>query len=488
MQSFGVYEDVAKRTGGDIFIGVVGPVRTGKSTFVKKFMQELVLPSIDEGKRRRATDELPQSAAGRTVMTTEPKFVPEEAAEIKIKDAVARIRLIDCVGFPVEGAAGFEEEGQPRLVKTPWDDSPMPFHVAAEEGTRRVVRDHATVAVLVTTDGSVAGIERDAYLPAEEEAYRELKAGGKPFVILLNCKNPAASQSLAASLEEKYGVPVIAENIEEMGQEALEGTIERILYEFPVLSIDVDIPDWMRCLDAETPIISELLAGIRAVAPKIVKMSDCALLDTVFAESERLKPPASLLLDAATGKARCRVEAQDGVFLKVLGEQCGADIGDEFALMSYVVGLGEAKRVYERVGKAFADAQEYGYGIVPPELPEMSLAEPKLVKKSGRVGVNLHADAPSYHIIRVDVSGEVSPAVGDREQSEAFLKRINEEMATDSDRVWSTNMFGRTLKEMLGEELSVKNRSMGETVQKKMRKTVTRIVNEGKGGVICILL
>ncbi len=488
MESFGVYEDVAKRTGGDIFIGVVGPVRTGKSTFVKKFMQELVLPSIDGEKRRRATDELPQSAAGRTVMTTEPKFVPEEAVEVKIKDAVARIRLIDCVGFPVAGAAGFEEEGSPRLVKTPWDDAPMPFHAAAEEGTRRVVRDHATIGVLVTTDGSVAGISRDAYLPAEEEAYKELSAIGKPFVVLLNCREPSGAESLRAALEEKYRAPVIAANVEEMGQEEISAVLERVLYEFPVLSIDVDIPDWMRCLDADTPIISELLGGIREVAPKIGKMCDCALLDTMFAGSARLKPPVSLVLDAATGKAHCRVEPQDGVFLRVLGEQCGADIGDEYALMSYVVGLTEAKKVYARVGKAFADAQEFGYGIVPPEFPEMSLSEPKLVKKSGRVGVNLHADAPSYHIIRVDVSGEVHPALGSLEQSEAFVKRISEDMAAEPARVWETNMFGRTLKEMLGEELTAKNRSMGEVVQKKMRRTVTRIVNEGKGGVICILL
>ncbi len=488
MKTFEVYEDVAKRTGGDIFIGVVGPVRTGKSTFIKRFMEELVLPGLDGAKGQRARDELPQSAAGRTVMTTEPKFVPEDAAEIRVKDAVARVRLIDCVGFPVEGASGFEEEGSPRLVRTPWDDAPVPFQTAAEEGTRRVCRDHATICVLVTTDGSITGLPREAYEKAEEKAFAELSESGKPFVILMNCKAPMSAGALCETLQEKYKAPVIAANAEEMDQEAISSLLERVLYEFPVVSIDVDIPDWMRCLDADTPMISELLEGVRAVAPKIAKMSDCALLDTMFSESSRLKPPVSLRLDAATGTASCRVEPQEGAFLKVLGEQCGEEIADEFALMSYVVGLTEAKKVYERVGKAFADAQEYGYGIVPPELPEMSLSEPKLVKKSGRVGVNLHAAAPSYHIIRVDVSGEVRPALGSAEQSEAFLQRINEDMASEPDRVWNTNMFGRTLKEMLGEELSSKNRSMGETVQRKMRKTVTRIVNEGKGGVICILL
>ncbi len=488
MKSFDVYEDVAKRSGGDIFIGVVGPVRTGKSTFIKKFMEELVLPGIEGAKRQRSIDELPQSAAGKTVMTTEPKFVPEQAAEIAVGNAVARVRLIDCVGYPVEGAAGFEEEGAPRLVKTPWSDTPMPFEAAAEEGTRRVSRDHSTIDILVTTDGSVTGIPRAAYEAAEERAFGELKSAQKPFVIFLNCQDPASAEDLRAALEEKYATPVIAGNAEKMDAEQAAAVLERILYEFPVVSIDIDIPDWMRVLEADTPIVAELLEGIRAVAPKICKMSDCALLDTLFAESETLAPPVSVRVDAATGKAQCRIEAREGVFYRALGEQCGEDLSDECALMSYVLSLAEAKKVYERVGKAFADAKEYGYGIVPPDAVEMNLSEPRLIKKSKRVGVNLQAEAPSYHIIRVDLCGEVRPAVGTLEQSEAFVKKINEDLKGDPEKAWNTSMFGRTLKEMLGEELTVKNRSMGEGVQRKMRKTVTRIVNEGKGGVICILL
>ncbi len=289
-------------------------------------------------------------------------------------------------------------------------------------------------------------------------------------------------------MEEKYGVPVVAVNAEEITAEQISAVLEKILYEFPVLSIDVDLPDWIRVLDAESSLVSEIIAGVRAVAPKIKKMSDCALLDTLYTESERLMPPVSLKLDPAAGKAVCRVEAKDGAFYELLGEQCGEEIKDDFALMSYVSSLSKAKQLYQRVGQAFADAQEYGYGIVPPEDGEMSLSEPKVVKKSGRVGVNLQADAPSYHIIRVDVSGEVRPALGNEEQSKAFVKEIADNMATEPERAWNTNMFGKTLKEMLGEELYIKNRSMAENVQKKMRKTVTRIVNEGKGGVICILL
>ncbi|MDE6058504.1 MAG: stage IV sporulation protein A [Clostridia bacterium] len=488
MENFSVYENIATRTGGEIFIGVVGPVRTGKSTFIKKFMQELVLPQVEGSKKQRYSDELPQSAAGKTVMTTEPKFVPEEAAEIRVKDAVARVRLIDCVGFPVAGAAGFEEEGQPRLVKTPWNDSPVPFEVAATEGTQRVIRDHSTIGILMTTDGTVTGLSREAYCEAEERACSELKAIGKPFVILLNCAEPKKAEALRAQLEEKYQTPVIAVNAEQITAEGICAVLERILYEFPVVSIDVDLPDWMRVLDADSPFISEVLGGIRGLAPQICKMSDCALLDTLFADSDRLLPPASMELDAATGRVKCCIKAKEGAFYQVLGEQCGEEIKDDFALMNYIVGLSEAKKVYGRIGQAFADAQEFGYGIVPPEESEMNLSEPKVVKKSGRVGVNLHANAPSYHIIRVDVNGEVRPALGNEEQSEQFVKQIAADMETEPERAWNTNMFGRTLKEMLGEELYVKNRSMGEGVRRKMRKTVTRIVNEGKGGVICILL
>lgn len=488
MENFSVYEDIAARTGGEIYVGVVGPVRTGKSTFIKRFMEELVIPRVSGAKKNRMTDELPQSAAGKTVMTTEPKFVPEEAAEISVREATAKVRLIDCVGFPVEGAAGFEEDGSPRLVRTPWSDAPVSFQTAAEEGTRRVIREHSTIGILMTTDGSVADLPREAYEQAERKAAEELSEMGKPYAVLLNCKNPSSAENLRAELEERYCAPVLAVNAEEITADGIADILERILFEFPVLSVDVDLPDWMRVLDADSPLISEVIGGIRAVAPKIRKLSDCALLDTMYADSARLLPPVEVKLDPATGKALCRVQPKDGAFYETLSEQCGEEIKNDFSLMSYVGALAEAKKLYARIGQAFADAEAYGYGIVPPEGEEMNLSEPKIVKRSGRVGVNLRADAPSYHIIRVDVSGEVHPALGNEEQSQAFVREISENMASEPERAWNTNMFGKTLKEMLGEELYVKNRSMAETVQKKMRRTVTRIVNEGKGGVICILL
>ena len=488
MKSFGVYEDIATRTGGDIYIGVVGPVRTGKSTFIKKFMQELVLPQVTGAKKKRYTDELPQAASGRTVMTTEPKFVPEEAAQLKVKDAVARVRLIDCVGFPVEGATGFEEDGVPRLVRTPWNEESIPFGQAAEDGTRRVIRDHCTIGILVTTDGSVTDLPRSAYEGAEEKAQAELHALGKPYVIVLNCRDGAAAEELRAELQEKYAAPVLAFNVEEADAAKLISVLERVLYEFPVACVDIDLPDWMRILGADSPIISEILSGVRSVAPSLVKMSDCALLDTLYSDSERLLPPADIRMDAATGRVHCRVQAKEGVFYSVLGEQCGEDLSDDLSLMRFCTQLSVAKKLYDRVGQAFADAQEFGYGIVPTEEEAMHLAEPALVRRGGRVGVSLRADAPSYHVIRVDVRGEVRPALGTQEQSAAFVKQLSESLEQDPERAWNTNMFGRTLKETLGEELVAKNRSMDETAQRKMRRTLTKIVNEGKGGVICILL
>lgn len=488
MEQFNVYEDMAARTGGEIYIGVVGPVRTGKSSFIKRFMTERVIPNVTGSLRQRMIDELPQSGSGKTVMTTEPKFVPEEGEEVRFKDATAKVRLIDCVGFPVEGANGFEEGGAPRLIRTPWSEEPLPFAAAAEEGTLRVIREHSTIGILVTTDGTVTELPREAYIPAEEKCVAELDRMGKPYLILVNTARPDSSETICMELREKYRAPVVAADVEKLTSEQIDGILERILYEFPVLSVDIDLPDWMRVLDADTPLIAEVLDGVRKIAPEIVKMSDCALLETLFAGSERLLPPVGMKLDLGAGKAVCTVKPQEGAFYQTLSERCGEEIKDDFSLMSYVAALSEAKKLYERVGKAFADAKEYGYGIVPPDRSEMNLALPKTVKKGGRPGVDLHAEAPSYHVIRVDVSGAVRPSVGSAEQSETFVRELSERLEREPQAAWDTNLFGKTLKEVLGEELSVKNRSMAEGVQKKMRKTVTRIVNEGKGGVICILL
>lgn len=486
MEEFNVYEDIAARTGGEIYVGVVGPVRTGKSTFIKKFMTEMILPNLSGALRDRVTDELPQSGSGKTVMTTEPKFIPEEGETVTVKDAVAKVRLIDCVGFPVAGAVGFEEDGEARLINTPWSDEPLPFAEAAAMGTSRVIGEHSTIGILVTTDGSVTELAREAYVAAEEKCVEELKRAKKPFLILLNCKEK--NPTLSGELAQKYGVPVLDENVQNMNAQDMEYLLERILYEFPVLSIDVDLPDWMRVLDKDSSLIAETLGGLKEVCASIEKMSDCALLETAFSGSDRLCRPTGLKLDLAEGRAICTVRASEKAFYEMLSELCGEQIENDFALMRYVSVLAEAKKLYDKAGRAFEDAKKYGYGIIPPDRDEMSMAFPKSSKRNFRPSVNLHADAPSYHIIRVDVSGEVRPSVGSSQQSEEFVKDLSARLENEPQSAWETNLFGKTIREVLGEELSVKNNSMAEGVQRKMRKAVTRIVNEGKGGVICILI
>ncbi len=488
MDDFSVYEEFAARTGGEIYLGVVGPVRTGKSTFIKKFMELVVLPDVQGAKAQRMRDELPQSASGKTVMTTEPKFIPEEGAELRAGDATAKVRLVDCVGFPVEGASGFEEEGEARLVHTPWSEQPLPFAEAAEEGTRRVIRDHSTIGILVTADGSFTGLQRAAYEVAEARAAQELKDIGKPYIILYNCVHPERASDTTEQLSKRYGVPVIAIDIENTTREELLHVLTRALYEFPVLAVDIDLPDWMRVLDADSPLIREVLSALRAVAPSICKLSDCALFDGLFAESSRLLPPEERSLDPARGVAHLSIAAKDGAFYEVLSEQCGAEIRDDFSLMGYMAQLREAKKLADRLSSAFHEAEETGYGIVMPDRAEMKLKEPLLVRRGGRAGVHLHADAPSYHIVRVDLSAEAYPTIGSDEQCENFVQELTEQMVSDPEAAWGTNMFGRTLQDMLAEELGIKSRSMGENMRRKMRRTLTRITNEGKAGLICILI
>ena len=454
MENYSVYEDIASRTNGDIYIGVVGPVRSGKSTFIKRFMEQLVIPSADESRRAVMTDELPQSAAGRTVMTTEPKFVPAQAAKISIREgAEASVRLVDCVGFAVEGAGGFEEDGAPRLIKTPWSEQAMPFEIAAKLGTEKVIREHSTIGILMTTDGSITELPRSAYVAAEEHAAAELKEIGKPFVILLNCRQPAAQEPLRASLEEKYGVPVLAVNAEELSK-----------------------------------VVSAVLTKLKKLAPSLVKMKDCLMLENLFGEEDKFLNPDNIAMELGKGKAEIRVEAKEGLFYEVLSEECGETIADDFCLMRYVKALAEAKRNYDKVKEAFAEAEENGYGMVAPSYDDMTLDQPKLIKKGSGYGVNFKANAPSYHILKVEVTGEVSPIIGTQQQGEDFLKDMLDNYEEHTDKVWETNIFGKTLRELVSEGLAGKMGAMPPDIRKKMRRTITRIVNEGRGGVICILL
>ena len=488
MENYSVYEDIANRTGGDIYIGVVGPVRTGKSTFIKRFMETLVLPQANEDVRAEMTDELPQAAAGKTVMTTEPKFVPAKAAKISIsKGAEAHVRLVDCVGFAVDGANGFEEDGAPRLVKTPWQDAPMPFEQAAEIGTEKVIKEHSTIGVLVTTDGSVTDIPRSHYIEAEERAVAELKAIEKPFVILLNCKDPASQIGLQKSLEDKYEAPVYALNAEKMGETEILELLKKALFEFPVTRIDVEIPTWVQSFNEEHKMVQTVMSAVKNVAKNIEKMRDCFALETLFEEDGDFRNPDGIKMDLGTGRVQVRICASDGLFYRMLSETSGENIENDLKLMQYVQSVSGVKERFEKVAAALEEAEQNGYGIVYPTEADYALEKPQLIKKGGDYGVQFKAGAASYHIVKVDITGEVNPVIGTKEQSEEFVGETTRTYEEGMDGVWETNIFGKTLRTLVHDELSGKNNAMPPELRRKMRRAVTRIVNEGKGNVICIL-
>ena len=491
MLDFNVYEDVARRSGGDIYIGVVGPVRTGKSTLIKKFMTELVIPNVADGNSKSVmVDELPQSGSGKSVMTTEPKFVPAKAAEVKIDNATARVRFCDCVGFITDGATGFEEDGSPRLVMTPWSAEPLPFERAAELGTEKVISEHSTIGILVTCDGSIAEIPRSGYVAAEEKTVAKLKAANKPFVIILNCANPERDENrrLAAELEKKYGVSTIAANCETIDDAGLLNVLRSVLFEFPVTGLDVDIPQWMRFLPQDCSSLSEIISKVRTKSEALTKMKDCTALDTVLEECKFWKPNCSVALNLADGRAKITAEVKDGVFFDMLSEIAGESVADEYSLMRYVRGTSEAKRSYDKIKDAFECARVNGYGIVQPADDDMSLENPSVVRQGGSVGIKLKATAPSYHIVKIEVTGEVSPIMGAAAQSESIVQGMMNGFETRPDDMWETNVFGKSLRGMVKEGLAGKVSGMPEEAKTKMRRAITRIINEGKGGVICILL
>lgn len=488
MENYSVYEDIANRTGGDIYIGVVGPVRTGKSTFIKRFMETLVIPSAEENARAVMTDELPQSAAGKTVMTTEPKFVPAKAAKITFgKGAEASVRLVDCVGFAVEGANGFDEDGMPRLVKTPWQEEAMPFERAAEIGTEKVIKEHSTIGLLVTTDGSITDISREAYLEAEERAVCELKAIGKPFVILLNCKEPNGQETLRRSLEKKYEVPVVALNVEKMDDEDIALVLQKILFEFPVTRIDVRMPKWLQTFPENARAVEGLLGAVKTASVGISKMRDCSVLETLFDTDGDYCNPDEIRLDAGTGSVTLFIGTKAKLFYQTLGEACGEKIEDDLALMQYIQAVSGVKKEYDKVKDALKDAEEKGYGIVYPTEDDYTLAEPKLVKKGAGYGVEFSAKASGYHIVKVDVTGKVSPIIGTKQQGEDFVQETIKTYEEENGKVWETNIFGKSLRSLVGDELAGKSGAMPLELRRKVRRVVTRAVNEGKNNVICIL-
>lgn len=486
-----IYRDIATRTGGDIYIGVVGPVRTGKSTFIKRFMEQLVLPRIEDiPKRERVTDALPVSGAGRTIMTTQPKFVPDEAARIALRDqAEVSVRLVDCVGYLIDGVLGTREDEEARMVRTPWFDHDIPFEEAAELGTRRVIAEHSTLGVVVATDGSVTDLPRSAYEAAEERVVRELKALGKPFVVVLNSRTPqeSSARALRDELTKKYDVPVRLVSAQSMTLEDIQGILEDALFEFPIREVWLETPAWLDALGDEHWLNQELTGGVREAAALMHRVRDhgavtAALSGSHFAQAD------TRAIHLSEGAAEMRIEPQEGLFYQVLSEQCGAQIEGEEHLMSLMRELVAAKREYDRVSAALDSVRETGYGLVMPLQSEMTIEKPEIVHQGGRVGVRLKAGAPSLQMIRVDIQTELSPVVGAEKQAEELAEYLKDEFESNPDSLWTTNMFGKSLGDMVQESLSGKLMHMPPETQPKMREALAKIINEGSGGMICILL
>ena len=491
MENYSIYKDIATRSGGDIYLGVVGPVRTGKSTFITNFMNKLVLPNIKNAYvKQRALDELPQSAQGKTVMTTEPKFVPNEAVTIDIDDIKMKLRLIDCVGYTVQGAKGYDENEKPRYVKTPWQEEDMPFDKAAEIGTKKVITEHSNVAVLVTTDGSFTDIDRTGYVDAEERVVAELKENKKPFVLLLNSAKPydEETKNLAESLQQKYNTKVLPLNIKEMTESDIAKIFNILLEEFPVNMIQIKMPRWMDALPFTNPLINEIVTEIKTATDGMEKIGDFKLSRTLFENSQNFEPVKETKIVLGEGNITVEIEPKPELFYRVLTDETGVQISNDYELISNLKDLSYAKREYDKLKIALDDVNTNGYGVVIPSLDEMKLEDPEIVKQGSKFGVRLKASAPSLHIMRVDINTEVSPIVGTEQQSEDLVKYLLSEFESNPQGIWDTEMFGKSLHELVKEGLSNKLVAMPKEAQSKMRKTLGRIINEGKGGVICILL
>lgn len=492
MAEHSIYKDIAERTGGDIYIGVVGPVRSGKSTFIKRFMESLVLPNMGDGySRDRARDEMPQSAAGKTVMTTEPKFIPDEAVTVNLDDsAVMRVKMIDCVGYIVDGAMGTVENGQPRMVRTPWSEEPMPFVEAAEMGTHKVITEHATIGMLITTDGSIGDLERDSYVEAEERVVRELKEMGKPFALILNSAHPEsdAAAALAYELEVKYGVPVALVSCLELNAEDIRHILELVLLEFPVTEVRVRLPEWTTALEPTHRIHTSLIGQLRRAADRVHRIGDIREAFADFAENEYVQNASVDEVDLGRGCATVTLHMADDLYYQVISELTGFDIGGEKELISLLRSLAGMKAEYDKVAAALHDCEDSGYGIVMPDVADMTLDEPEIVRQAGGYGVRLRASASSVHMIRANIQAEVSPIVGTEQQSEDMVRYMLKEFEEDPARIWESNMFGKSLYELVNEGIHAKLEHMPEASRQKLSETLERIINEGSGGLICILL
>ncbi len=492
MTKSSIYSDIATRTGGDIYIGVVGPVRTGKSTFIKKFMESMVLPNIDDPARReRANDELPQSSSGRTIMTAEPKFIPEDAVEISLPSkAKMKVRMIDCVGYIVPSSLGYIENETPRMVKTPWFEEEIPFNMAAEIGTQKVISEHSTIGLVVTTDGSISDIPRSEYAEAEERVINELKDLGKPFIVLLNCKTPESIQSktLAEKLTKDYKVPVNPVNCLELNEEKIKDIMSNILFEFPIKEIKIDLPTWITNLEKEHWLKKSLFNQINKSAEILKKVSDVKSFSSDIRECKHIISSGIGNVDLATGSAVIEVKLNSKLFFKIIEEETGIKVDNESALMKQMKELASAQEKCKRIQNALDEVEATGYGIVMPSIDDLTLEEPEIMKQGGRYGVRLRASAPSLHIMRADIQTEVAPIVGSESQSEELIKYLLKEFEENPSEIWQSNIFGTSLHSLVNEGLHNKLYRMPIDARSKLQETLERIINEGCSGLICIIL
>ncbi len=492
MEERSVYKDISRRTNGDVYIGVVGPVRTGKSTFIKRFMDTIVLPNIkDEDIYNRTVDELPQSSGGRTIMTTEPKFIPEESIEITLSDkANLKVRMIDCVGYIVDSAIGYQEEDSPRMVKTPWYDEEIPFDKAAEIGTQKVITDHSTIGLVVTTDGSISDLPREEYIDAEKRVVDELKAINKPFIVLLNSLNPMLQETveLANELSTQYQVPVVPVSCLELDENEIKKILAQLLFEFPIREIKVDIPKWLVTLPTDHPVKAKIFSAIQTAASKIEKIRQIQDTLNEISECEYIEYSKLTNLNLGKGQATISVAITGSLFYKVLSEQTGIEITDECSLMDSITDLSKKQKEFDKIAVAYKQVQETGYGIVMPTMEELSLEEPKIIKQSGKYGIKLSASAPSIHMMKVNTKTQVTPIVGSEQQSQELVEYLLKEFEENPVKIWESNIFGKSVHELVNEGLHNKLYRMPSDARAKIGETIEKIINNGCNGLICIIL
>ena len=492
MEERNIYHDISQRTNGDIYIGVVGPVRTGKSTFIKKFMDTVVIPHMESDYQRdRAVDELPQSASGRTIMTTEPKFIPEKAVTVRVDDSAAfDVRMIDCVGYIVPSALGYIEDDLPRMVMTPWYEEPIPFNMAAEIGTRKVITEHSTIGLVITTDGSISEIPREEYEEAEERVIRELQEIRKPFVVLLNCLEPDTEEAraLASALSEKYRVPVMPVSCLDMDEEEIRSILAKILCEFPVREIQIEMPRWIASLEKGHWLREAVFTALREAGGSISRVRELSGMVRQVCGCEQIQQAELSSVELGSGLAKIQLQLSPNLFYRILGEKTGIEIHDEGALFRSLQELSAMKREYEKIRQAYEDVKETGYGIVMPDIDELTLEEPEIIRQGSKYGIRLKAAAPSIHLMRTQICTELTPIVGSEQQSEELVMYLLKEFEESPGKIWESNIFGKSLHELVNEGLHNKLYRMPDDARNKLRETIERIINDGCSGLICIIL